>query len=79
MNMYEDNDNSVIIKLTIELARNPGYSVVAEGIENEVVYAVLQTYNCNFGQGFYISRPVPADKLKPCYQKITGVSVSLII
>lgn len=64
MNMHEDKDNSVIVKSTIELAHNLGYSVVAEGIENEVIYAVLQAYDCNFGQGFYMSRPVPADKLK---------------
>ncbi len=64
MTMDKDKSNNIIVKSTIELAHNLGYSVVAEGIENEVIYAVLQAYNCNIGQGFYMSRPLPVEELE---------------
>lgn len=64
MTMDEDKNNSIIVNSTIELAHNLGYSVVAEGIENKVIYAVLQAYNCNVGQGFHMSRPLPPEELE---------------
>lgn len=64
MTMDEDKNNSIIVSSTIELAHNLGYRVVAEGIENKVIYAVLKAYNCNVGQGFYMSQPLPAEALE---------------
>jgi len=64
MNMHEDKDNNVIVKSTIELAHNLGYDVVAEGIENEDVYKLLQQYGCNIGQGFFMSKPLPIDEIE---------------
>lgn len=64
MNMDTDNDNSVIVKSTIELAHNLGYCVVAEGIVSEVIYTMLKNYKCNTGQGFHMSRALPAKELE---------------
>ncbi len=64
MNMDTDRDNSVIVKSTIDLAHNLGYRVVAEGIENKTIYAMLQAYGCDTAQGFFMSRPLPAHEIE---------------
>jgi diguanylate cyclase (GGDEF)-like protein len=64
MDMLEDASDAVIVRSTIDLAHNMGMSVVAEGIENQAVWDKLAALHCNFGQGFYMCRPSPADELR---------------
>jgi EAL domain-containing protein (putative c-di-GMP-specific phosphodiesterase class I) len=59
----EDGDDMVIVRSTIELARNLGLNVVAEGIENKRSLPRLRAMGCDEAQGFFISRPLPEDKL----------------
>jgi EAL domain-containing protein (putative c-di-GMP-specific phosphodiesterase class I) len=40
-----------------------GLKVVAEGVENEETLALLKGWGCDLAQGYFISRPLPADKL----------------
>jgi EAL domain-containing protein (putative c-di-GMP-specific phosphodiesterase class I) len=63
MNMLDDEDDAVIVRSTIDLARNLGLDVVAEGVESAEVWAHLGTLGCNSAQGFFLSRPVPAEEL----------------
>lgn len=37
---------------------------VAEGVEQKEQYDLLQELGCHYMQGFYISRPLPADKFE---------------
>jgi EAL domain-containing protein (putative c-di-GMP-specific phosphodiesterase class I) len=41
-----------------------GISCVAEGIETREALEALTEGGCEFGQGFYIARPMPADKVE---------------
>jgi EAL domain-containing protein (putative c-di-GMP-specific phosphodiesterase class I) len=43
--------------------------VVAEGVETPRQLAFLQSNGCDFYQGFYYSRPVPAEQLEKLLQK----------
>ncbi len=52
-----------IVRSTIDLARNLGLTVVAEGIEDEGTLEFLAREGCAMGQGFYFSRPLPAEEL----------------
>ena len=61
--ILEDRRSEAIVRSTIELARNLELTVVAEGIESEAVMDHLATLGCEVGQGFFISRPLPADEL----------------
>jgi diguanylate cyclase (GGDEF)-like protein len=61
--MVEDENDAVIVRSTIDLARNLGLSVVAEGVESAEVMYALAGLSCDTAQGFHISRPVPADQL----------------
>jgi EAL domain-containing protein (putative c-di-GMP-specific phosphodiesterase class I) len=52
--------SAVIVRSTIELGRNLGLRVVAEGVEDEHLMATLRELRCQLAQGFAISRPMPA-------------------
>jgi diguanylate cyclase len=63
MNMQASADDGVIVRSTIDLGRNLGLAVVAEGVETEDAFAQLQDLGCDEAQGFLLSRPVPAEAL----------------
>jgi diguanylate cyclase (GGDEF)-like protein len=51
--------NAQIVKSIIDLAHNFGMTVVAEGIEDEKTFAYLHSLGCDYGQGYYIGKPMP--------------------
>jgi diguanylate cyclase (GGDEF)-like protein len=59
----EDDRAEAIVRSTIDLARHLDLRVVAEGIETEDVLERLASLGCDTGQGYVISRPLPADQL----------------
>jgi len=59
--LMTNQEDQTIVKSTIELAHNMGLSVVAEGIEDEATLIWLQAHQCELAQGYFISRPLPAD------------------
>jgi diguanylate cyclase (GGDEF)-like protein len=59
MNMEEDENDAVIVRSTIDLGRNLGLCVVAEGVESEQAWTDLARLECDFAQGYYLSRPMP--------------------
>lgn len=58
-----------IVYSTILLGHKLGLSVVAEGIENNESLTILNGFQCDYAQGYYISRPVTAEKLIEWYEK----------
>jgi diguanylate cyclase (GGDEF)-like protein len=62
-NMNEDGSDAFIVRSTIDLARNLGLQVVAEGVENEATLDQLAALGCDLAQGYYLSRPLPAAEL----------------
>jgi diguanylate cyclase (GGDEF)-like protein len=52
-----------LVRSTIELGHALGLRVVAEGIEDEATLDLLRQLQCDLAQGYFISRPVPADKV----------------
>jgi diguanylate cyclase (GGDEF)-like protein/PAS domain S-box-containing protein len=63
MNMDTNEDDATIVRSTIDLGRNLGLDVVAEGVETEKVWDRLRALGCTAAQGYYLSRPVPAPEL----------------
>ncbi len=62
-NMNSSADKEVIVRSTIDLARNLGKQVVAEGVETAVVLQRLEELGCDQVQGYYVSKPLSAEKL----------------
>jgi EAL domain-containing protein (putative c-di-GMP-specific phosphodiesterase class I) len=51
-----------IIRSTVDLAHSLGLRIVAEGVEDLDVLALIDGLGCDAAQGFLIGRPVPADE-----------------
>ncbi|HEA54278.1 putative bifunctional diguanylate cyclase/phosphodiesterase [Marinobacter antarcticus] len=58
LKLNAEPQDQLIVKSTIDMAHGLGLKVVAEGIENLETWKLLQSWGCNIGQGFYLSRPV---------------------
>lgn len=61
--MLRDDANAIIVRSTIDLARNLGMASVAEGVEDDATLLALRDMRCDAAQGFGIGRPVPADEV----------------
>jgi diguanylate cyclase (GGDEF)-like protein len=61
LGMENSESDAQIVRSTIELAHNLGLSVVAEGVETAGVYRLLGELHCDEGQGYYMSKPMPAN------------------
>ncbi|WP_326535523.1 putative bifunctional diguanylate cyclase/phosphodiesterase [Pseudorhodoferax sp.] len=60
MNMEKDEDDAKIVRSTVDLAHNLGLTVVAEGVENALIWRQLRALDCDEGQGYFMSKPLPA-------------------
>jgi diguanylate cyclase (GGDEF)-like protein len=61
---------SRIVEAVIEMARNLKLSTVAEGVETSAQAAMLRAAGCDFGQGYFYSRPVSAAHCKQLLNKL---------
>jgi EAL domain-containing protein (putative c-di-GMP-specific phosphodiesterase class I) len=62
-NMSMEDKNSEIVRTIIQLARNLGMGVVAEGVQTAEQLAHLKALGCEHGQGYFFSRPLAADQV----------------
>jgi diguanylate cyclase (GGDEF)-like protein/PAS domain S-box-containing protein len=62
-NMLEDPDDLAILEAILGLASAFGREVVAEGIESVEHGSLLLQLGCEYGQGFGIAGPMPAERL----------------
>jgi diguanylate cyclase (GGDEF)-like protein len=61
--MLRDPNDAMIVAATVELGRNLGLRVVAEGVEDRETLAELQRVGCDLAQGFQLARPLTATQL----------------
>jgi PAS domain S-box-containing protein len=64
MNMPKDPRDQAIVVAVVHLAHSLGLKVVAEGVEDDVVVRLLGHADCDLGQGYHWSRPVPSADLE---------------
>lgn len=50
--------DKIIVKTTMNMSKDLGFRVVAEGIENQSVLYSLKNMHCDFAQGFHIAKPM---------------------
>jgi diguanylate cyclase (GGDEF)-like protein len=71
--MATDENDGVIVRSTIDLGRNLGLAVVAEGVEDAETWARLLDYGCEVAQGFYFGRPMSDDAFRALVRGDAGV------
>ena len=60
-----DEGHATIVRSTIEMGRNLGLRLVAEGVEDAATLDLLRTWGCGVAQGYHLSRPLDADAVLP--------------
>jgi diguanylate cyclase (GGDEF)-like protein/PAS domain S-box-containing protein len=66
--MVADQQDLVIVRSTINMARNLGMQVVAEGAEDRTTYDTLRGMGCDFVQGYYVSEPLDSARVQECLE-----------
>lgn len=62
MDIASDPDDKAIVLAIISMAHSLRLKVIAEGVETEEQLAFLLMHKCNEIQGYYFSKPIPADE-----------------
>jgi diguanylate cyclase (GGDEF)-like protein len=68
IDMLDDENDSIIVRSTIDLAHNLGLQVIAEGVEKQQALLRLTNLKCDAAQGFYFSRPIPEAEFRTWYE-----------
>jgi diguanylate cyclase (GGDEF)-like protein/PAS domain S-box-containing protein len=66
-----DEQNASMVSAMVALASNLGMTPLAEGIETEQEWRALTDRGCERGQGYFFSRPVPADEILAIHRRAT--------
>jgi PAS domain S-box/diguanylate cyclase (GGDEF) domain len=63
--LHEDEVDKVLAKSLIQVVQAMGKKAVAEFVENEAIFNILQEFGVDYVQGYHIGRPVSAGEIKP--------------
>ncbi len=66
--IIEDRSDEIIVKTILSLSNSLGLKSIAEGIETEEQLTFLIDNGCQFGQGFYFSKPCSPDKIEQIFK-----------
>jgi len=64
-----DEDDKAITTAILALAHSLGLRVIGEGVETKSQLDILRELGCDEVQGFYYSKPVPANEITPLLEK----------
>jgi len=67
--MLKDPDSSILLGAIVSVAHALGHEVIAEGVETQEQAIALSGIGCEIVQGYYFSRPVPAEKIPELVQQ----------
>jgi len=60
--MADNKDCAAIVNSTIDLAHSLGLKAVAEGVEDIRIWRMLLDKGCDYAQGFFMAKPMPASE-----------------
>ncbi|MGH8220274.1 MAG: putative bifunctional diguanylate cyclase/phosphodiesterase [Steroidobacteraceae bacterium] len=67
--VHERRGDAAIVRSTIELAHSLGLKVVAEGVETAEGWNLLRQLDCDYAQGYFISKPLPETEVASFVRK----------
>ncbi|UZE97720.1 bifunctional diguanylate cyclase/phosphodiesterase [Alkalimarinus alittae] len=59
--VIESSEDAALVTAIITMAHSLGLKVIAEGVEEAPQLGFLNQHNCDYAQGYFFSRPVPAE------------------
>jgi EAL domain-containing protein (putative c-di-GMP-specific phosphodiesterase class I) len=62
-NVHTNDRDCALVQKTIEIGHDLGMKVVADGVETAEQLAFLRSNGCDIVQGYFFSRPLPAEEL----------------
>lgn len=62
--LVDSKMNQAVVKSTIAMCHDMGFSIVAEGIEDAKALNLLKQWGCDVGQGYFISRPISSEEIQ---------------
>ncbi|MFT5162846.1 MAG: diguanylate cyclase (GGDEF)-like protein [Alteromonadaceae bacterium] len=62
-NLVHNEKDKALIDAIVAMAHKLNLKVIAEGVENVEELDYLQSQNCDYIQGFYFSKPIPANQI----------------
>ena len=65
----EKKRSEIILEAVINMAKQLGFNIIAEGVENKEQCEMLLRLGCQFGQGYYFSRPITTEEFEEKYLK----------
>ncbi len=68
MGLEKKEDNIKVVETIITLARHLGLKTIAEGVETQDQVIQLQALGCQFGQGYFYSRPLDREGIEQYLQ-----------
>ncbi len=68
-NMEKDKKSMKLVELVLEIAEFLQVPVIAEGVETEKQLKLLKERNCDIIQGYYFSKPVPAEEFTKFFKE----------
>lgn len=72
-----DPEDLAIVRAIVALAKALGRRTIAEGIENARQWRLLQELGVDYGQGFWLSRPLPESELRSLLRRDSGYLTQL--
>ena len=66
--VIDDEADRALVVAIIAMAHSLGLKVVAEGVETRAQHQLLKQIGCDLGQGYFYSKPLPADQLNELLQ-----------
>lgn len=66
-NICCNKKSSVVVQSIIDLCKKLNVEVVAEGVENEIQFKMLDEMQCNIIQGYYFSKPISVETFEQKY------------
>jgi EAL domain-containing protein (putative c-di-GMP-specific phosphodiesterase class I) len=65
--LQKSSEARALVESTILLARKLGLKICAEGVETRQLFDELRALQCDDAQGYYISKPLPANQVIPFF------------
>ncbi len=62
--VLENEDDATLVKTILSISRQFNFKVIAEGVETDEHIKFLKSINCDYYQGYVVSKPIPSEEFQ---------------